>query len=97
MNGPTKTLFCCSSAAHAGPARPGAGRRNRLRRGFRPGGGPEGAAGQLIPGTEDYYYYHCLHYQNTEQFDKVEELLPPGSSGTTRRRGCGRSRTGRRC
>ena len=30
---------------------------------------------QLIPGTEDYYYYHCLHYQNTERFDKVEELL----------------------
>ena len=30
---------------------------------------------QLIPGTEDYYYYHCLHYQNTEQFDKVNDLL----------------------
>ena len=30
---------------------------------------------QLIPGTEDYYYYHCLHFQNTEQFDKVEQLL----------------------
>ncbi len=30
---------------------------------------------QLIPGTEDYYYYHAIHYQNTEQFDKVEELL----------------------
>jgi len=29
----------------------------------------------LIPGSEDHYYYHCLHYQNTEQFDKVEELL----------------------
>ncbi|MBS0262067.1 MAG: hypothetical protein JSS02_08915, partial [Planctomycetes bacterium] len=30
---------------------------------------------QLIPGTEPYYYYHCLHFQNTEQFDKVEEML----------------------
>lgn len=30
---------------------------------------------QLIPGTEDYYYYHCLHLQNTEQFDKVDRLL----------------------
>jgi hypothetical protein len=30
---------------------------------------------QLIPGTEDYYYYHCLHFQNTEQFDKANELL----------------------
>ena len=30
---------------------------------------------QLIPGTEDYYYYHCLHYQNSGQLDKVPELL----------------------
>ncbi len=30
---------------------------------------------QLIPGTAEYYYYHALHYQNTEQFDKVEEIL----------------------
>ncbi len=30
---------------------------------------------QLIPGTEDFYYYHCLHYQNSEQFDRVEQLL----------------------
>ncbi|QVL30599.1 hypothetical protein KIH39_17285 [Telmatocola sphagniphila] len=29
---------------------------------------------KLIPGTEDYYYYHCLHYLNTEQFDKIEPL-----------------------
>jgi len=29
---------------------------------------------QLIPGTEDYYYYHCLHFLNTEQFEKVEEF-----------------------
>ena len=29
----------------------------------------------LIPGSQEYYYYHCLHYQNTEQFDQVEELL----------------------
>ena len=30
---------------------------------------------KLIPGTEDYYYYHCLHYQHTEQFDKVDDAL----------------------
>lgn len=30
---------------------------------------------QLIPGTEDFYYYHCLHYQNLEQWEKVEETL----------------------
>ena len=32
---------------------------------------------QLIPGTEDYYYYHALHYLNTEQFEKVRELATP--------------------
>lgn len=35
----------------------------------------EAALKQLIPGTEDFYYYHCLHFQNTEQWDKAEELL----------------------
>ena len=29
---------------------------------------------QLIPGTEDYYYFHCLHYLNTEQFSKIEPM-----------------------
>src|SRR5262245_30397564 len=29
---------------------------------------------QLIPGTEDYYYYHCLHHLNGGQLDKVEPL-----------------------
>ena len=37
----------------------------------------EAALKQLIPGTEDYYYWHCLHDLNTEQLDKVEELLTP--------------------
>src|SRR6266849_2792632 len=32
---------------------------------------------QLIPGTEDYYYYPCLHFLNTEQFEKAEELTRP--------------------
>lgn len=30
---------------------------------------------QLIPGTENYYYYHALHYQNTEQKGKYAEIL----------------------
>jgi hypothetical protein len=32
---------------------------------------------QLIPGTEDYYYYHALHYLNTGQFDKIDALIGP--------------------
>ena len=31
---------------------------------------------QLIPGTEDYYYYHCLHYLNTGAFDGLAKMLP---------------------
>jgi len=30
---------------------------------------------QLMPGTEEYYYYHCLHCQNTGELAKVDELL----------------------
>ncbi|MHC4516114.1 MAG: hypothetical protein ACYS5W_20780, partial [Planctomycetota bacterium] len=30
---------------------------------------------QLIPGTKDYYYYHCRQHQDTGAFDKVEPLL----------------------
>ena len=30
---------------------------------------------QLIPGTEDYYYYHCLHFQHLRQLKRVERLL----------------------
>ncbi len=32
---------------------------------------------QLIPGTEDFYYYHGLHFLNTEQFEKARELFGP--------------------
>ncbi len=30
---------------------------------------------QLIPGTEDYYYYSCLHAQNQGDLAKAQELL----------------------
>lgn len=30
---------------------------------------------QLIPGTEEYYYYHCLHYQQSEQYENVDQTL----------------------
>src|SRR5580704_4231522 len=32
---------------------------------------------KLIPGTEDYYYYYCLHYLNTEQFEKAAAMTKP--------------------
>lgn len=31
--------------------------------------------GQLIPGTVDYYYYTCLHLQNTEKFEAVDQMM----------------------
>ncbi len=30
---------------------------------------------QLIPGTEDYFYYHCLNNQHLQQFEKIEPML----------------------
>jgi len=35
----------------------------------------EKALKQLVPGTESYYYFHALHYQNTQQLDKVDQLM----------------------
>ena len=35
----------------------------------------EAALKQLIPGTQDYYYWTCLHLLNTEQYDQVEKVL----------------------
>ena len=30
---------------------------------------------KLVPGTQQYYYLHTLHYQNTNQLDKVDQVL----------------------
>jgi hypothetical protein len=30
---------------------------------------------QLIPGTDDYYFYHCLHYQNTADAANYQKFL----------------------
>jgi hypothetical protein len=30
---------------------------------------------QLIPGTEDYYFYHCLHHEQQGQKDELRKLL----------------------
>ncbi len=35
----------------------------------------EAVLGQLVPGTEDYYFFHALHYQNTGQKPKLTPLL----------------------
>src|SRR5436853_7680368 len=32
---------------------------------------------QLVPGTEDYYYYHALHLLNTGQLDKLDAIQRP--------------------
>lgn len=37
---------------------------------------------QLVPGTEDYSYFHGLHYLQTQQYDKVEPLLTAWSQRT---------------
>ena len=29
----------------------------------------------LIPGSEDYYFFHCLHYLNSGQLDKIDPLF----------------------
>lgn len=30
---------------------------------------------ELIPGSDDYYFYHCLHFQTTSQLEKSEAML----------------------
>ena len=30
---------------------------------------------QLVPGTEEAYYFQCLHFLNTERFDAIQPLL----------------------
>jgi hypothetical protein len=31
--------------------------------------------GELVPGTEDYYFFHALHWQNTREAAKLADLL----------------------
>lgn len=35
----------------------------------------EAALADLVPGTEEYYYFHALHYQHTAQDKNLESLL----------------------
>ena len=33
------------------------------------------ALGELVPGSEDYYFFHALHYQNTRDEAKLADIL----------------------
>src|SRR6188474_2777913 len=35
----------------------------------------EAVLGQLIPGSEDYYFFHALHFQNTKQKEKFTAIM----------------------
>src|SRR5436190_24305871 len=35
----------------------------------------EKALGELVPGSEDYYFFHALHYQNTRYEAKLADIL----------------------
>ncbi len=35
----------------------------------------EAMLAELIPGSEDYYFYHCLHYQTNGQLERAETIL----------------------
>jgi hypothetical protein len=35
----------------------------------------EAALAQLVPGTEEYYFFHALHYQNSAKADKLAETM----------------------
>lgn len=40
----------------------------------------EQALAQLIPGSEDYYYFYALHYENTGQKDKLKTIMTQWSA-----------------
>ena len=35
----------------------------------------EKALGELVPGSEEYYFFHALHYQNVRDNAKLNEIL----------------------
>ena len=35
----------------------------------------EEALKELVPGTRDYFFFHCLHYQNTGKLDEADTVL----------------------
>ena len=41
----------------------------------------------LIPGTNEHYYFQCIHLQNTKQFDQVDKLIKQWEQRLGRTRG----------
>ena len=37
----------------------------------------EAVLDELIPGTEDFYYFNALHHQNEGRYGEVEQVLEP--------------------
>ena len=58
-----------------GGIRPGWSNDIRFVEDFALSGNREEALKKLIPGTEDYYFYHCLHYETTGRLEKIAPLL----------------------
>ncbi|TWU57970.1 hypothetical protein [Rubripirellula reticaptiva] len=42
----------------------------------------QAAIDTLVPGTDDYFFYHCLHYQTTGQLEKAEAVLAEWAAKT---------------
>ncbi|MGB7329419.1 MAG: hypothetical protein WBD31_31355 [Rubripirellula sp.] len=42
----------------------------------------QAAIDTLVPGTDDHYFYHCLHYQTTGQLEKAEAMLAEWAAKT---------------
>jgi hypothetical protein len=61
------TLFSCTQAGRAGEI--------GYIEAFSLAAEREEALKQLIPGTEEFYYFHCLYFQQTEQWAKVDQML----------------------
>src|ERR1700709_94861 len=38
----------------------------------------EAVLSQLIPGSEEFYFYHALHFQNTRQKEKLTTIMEHG-------------------
>jgi hypothetical protein len=68
---PVVLLGFLAAAGTAGAA------EDRFLEDFALGADRPAALARLVPGTEDYYYYHCLNHQNAGQWDKAEALLAP--------------------